>query len=186
MNNIRRLILSEAVLLTTLSLCLSNSHAASVDFGTLDLPSSIHFGDSTKGTPNVRQELPSLGKFSDSYTFNIVDMAGLDEQVSVLTKFKGFSNFKAWVEGVGDLVQTSLNVPQLYGSFLLSPGSYTLRVEGVVTEAPTSYAGTFDLYESNITNTPIPGAVWLFGTALTGLGFLNRKLIKKVKLSIPS
>jgi hypothetical protein len=53
----------------------------------------------------------------------------------------------------------------------LGPGSYVLQIRGDATGAfGGSYSGVL-----NLTAVPVPAAVWLFGSALGGLGLLRRR-----------
>jgi hypothetical protein len=54
---------------------------------------------------------------------------------------------------------------------VLGPGSYVLQIRGDATGAfGGSYSGVL-----NLTAIPVPAAVWLFGSALGGLGLLRRR-----------
>jgi hypothetical protein len=54
---------------------------------------------------------------------------------------------------------------------LLGPGSYVLQIRGDATGAfGGSYSGVL-----NLTAVPVPAAVWLFGSALGGLGLIRRR-----------
>lgn len=56
---------------------------------------------------------------------------------------------------------------------LLGPGSYVLQIRGDATGAfGGSYSGVL-----NLTAIPVPAAVWLFGSALGGLGLLKRRRV---------
>ena len=56
---------------------------------------------------------------------------------------------------------------------LLGPGSYVLQIRGDATGAfGGSYSGVL-----NLTAVPVPAAVWLFGSALGGLGLLKRRRV---------
>ncbi len=56
---------------------------------------------------------------------------------------------------------------------VLGPGSYVLQIRGDATGAfGGSYSGVL-----NLTAVPVPAAVWLFGSAVAGLGFLKRRSI---------
>jgi hypothetical protein len=54
---------------------------------------------------------------------------------------------------------------------LLGPGSYVLQIRGdAIGASGGSYSGVL-----NLTAVPVPAAVWLFGSALGGLGLLKRR-----------
>lgn len=54
---------------------------------------------------------------------------------------------------------------------VLAPGTYVLELRGIVSGTLSgSYGGAL-----NLTPIPVPGAVWLFGSALAGLGWLRRR-----------
>ena len=56
---------------------------------------------------------------------------------------------------------------------VLGPGSYVLQIRGDATGAAGgSYSGVL-----NLTAVPVPAAVWLFGSALGGLGLLRRRRV---------
>jgi hypothetical protein len=55
---------------------------------------------------------------------------------------------------------------------LLGPGTYELRGAG---GAVSHYAAILTSYEFTANVIPIPSAVWLFGSALAGLGWIRRR-----------
>jgi len=65
--------------------------------------------------------------------------------------------------------QTTGNLPDTP----LSPGNYFLEIAGTDGGTPTTYGGSFSF--APVSQTPIPGALWLFGTALAGLFWKTRK-----------
>ena len=67
----------------------------------------------------------------------------------------------------GNVTYTVLN------PIVLGPGSYVLQIRGDATGAAGgSYSGVL-----NLTAVPVPAAVWLFGSALGGLGLLKRRSV---------
>jgi hypothetical protein len=54
---------------------------------------------------------------------------------------------------------------------LLAPGTYVLELRGIVSGSLSgSYGGAL-----NLEPVPVPAAVWLFGSALAGLGWMRRR-----------
>lgn len=54
---------------------------------------------------------------------------------------------------------------------VLAPGTYVLEIRGLVSGSVSgSYGGAL-----NLAPVPVPGAVWLLGSALTALGWLRRR-----------
>lgn len=148
-------------LILVISMLAFNTNAATKSLGTFGSDASVHFGESY---------LP-VGSWSSDYTFSVKPQ-GAEGSAQVAWTSLTTANIQAEVLNTVTLEHVA-NTPQVLASFSVLPGDYTLRVYGTSTKPTDSYAGTLDL---KITQTPVPGAIWLFGSALAGLvGFTTRK-----------
>ena len=140
----------------------------------LDLvnPQTVHYG-----APNVN--------FNDTFTFTI---ASGDVAAAAAIKLDiSFGNLSVW--GISNFLATS-NSPALtfsatldnanatigYHSGLLTAGSYSFDVTGTTTGLNGgTYTAGFTNLSANASAVPVPGAIWLFGSALFGFASLNRR-----------
>jgi hypothetical protein len=123
------------------------------------------------------------GAFVDNYYFNyaptIISTASAVDLK--LTSVVGFTTLTlSWIgpTSVSQTFDVLLN-PNVAFNLDLSdgPGLYTLRINGTptATAAETAYAGALTTGE-NANETPIPGAVLLFGSVLAGgVGLMRRR-----------
>ena len=164
-----------------------------VDLGILPASTSISLGNSSLS--------PGSG-FTDQWNFQVASNAAVvDAQNSVA--FVGIDSFAVYSSGVeltgvalfeggtklsnATLSTSSTSVPPLgstvsYNSSLsyaslLAGHSYSLEIQGLVLGTqPGQYTGTLTTVASSTAPVPVPGAVWLFGSALAGLvGMARRK-----------
>ena len=163
-----------------------------VDLGALPGSTSVAIGNSNLA--------PGAG-FTDQWNFQVAsDAAVVDTQNSV--EFVGIGAFASFSSGVelasvalyeggtllsnANLSVSSTPIPPLgstdsYNSSLtyaslLAGHSYTLEIQGAVLGTqPGQYTGTLTTIASSNTPVPVPGAVWLFGSALAGLAEMARR-----------
>ena len=177
----RKLLLASVALL---ALSAPVSAAVVQDFGT-DPTSAIGAFNHSLGT--------STSAFDDQYTFvldhtmtlTIASVTNVFAQGSdFITGFNGSVVYEGLDNAIGgsdDVVMIGpvfatacLIVPNCQGfagSAILGPGSYFLNIAGIA-NGTSGYGGNLATFA--IPNTPLPGAVWLFGSALAGFwGFLS-------------
>ncbi len=120
--------------------------------------------------------------FSDTYTFMVPD--NVETTISLTNSFSGpnrdgfITAFNATLNGVSFDLTTNNSSQLLEAAFsdLAANTAYSLLVTGtdVLGRGTGSYGGSFQL-SINTANTPIPAAIWLFGSALLGLTGLKRR-----------
>lgn len=125
---------------------------------------------------------PSAGDTQDSVLFSIGSGFRLDSIFVTTSNVSGPADFSASFalsDPASSLIFTpSLPLNTTSGNQLtsvLNAGTYSLSVLG----QGASEAGTYALDYSiglNVSAVPIPGAVWLFGSALAGLLAIKRRL----------
>lgn len=124
---------------------------------------------------------PVNGDFKDTFNFSVVpNVGGSSSITNIGFDLKGglITSFSAVIDGTINLVLTQSTITggailsvlsQTFGA--LSQGAHTLVVTGTGINA--SYGGNLNI--SPVGAVPVPGAVWLFGSALVGLMGLSRK-----------
>lgn len=139
---------------------------------------------------------PGAGLFEDQILFQLIGGPQFITIASVTNTFAAPSDFitdftaAVWNTGgdgivnngddfavIGPVAAGPCNVPLcqgMSGTALLDPGSYYIEMTGDA-GATAGYAGNLSVAE-----TPIPGAVWLFGSGVVGLGALLRRRKKKL------
>src|SRR5689334_17133028 len=170
----------------------------------LPVPGSFTYGHTfnaptTTITGSVNANNPSGSGFYDDFVFQItgastnaitstIDFAGILQINNLQVRLYNAAGNSfpvlgapAGCPGVGCTLIDAWSTPVNYGpttgtvsvlpSTTLSAGTYVLEVRGnVVGAAGGSYSGVL-----NIAAVPVPGAVWLFGSALAGLVSVRRK-----------
>ena len=143
-------------------------------------PSAIGFSDTTDSTAATTHMLPvALNSFIDNWAFSVIGSSGNGTaQVTVNgISVANIGNLAAQILTVGPLGVLFQNPDNIllgssFGS--LAAGNYVLRVTGDILATQASYSGNLSIKAP--TATPIPAAVWLFGSALIGLmGVSGRK-----------
>jgi hypothetical protein len=117
--------------------------------------------------------------FEDSYTFKVP--ASSQSMVSITNSFVGdvgkIVNYSATVDGGVLTLDRNSDRNVLRGLFnnLAANVVHTLTVRGAdVGPGTSSYGGSIQIV-NNVANAPIPAAVWLFGSAILGLGGMRRR-----------
>ena len=179
-SRVQKLILSAALLLICSSL-FGNAHCATFDIGSYP-GSTSSISDGTVASNNIPAMLPSSGTFTDDYLFSVnptgggslyaniswngvsvSNITGLNAQI---VSFLPLSNVPLPITGYELLAGTATSIPT---------GGYDLRVSGTITGAVANYSGNLSI--SPITATPVPAAVWLFGSALVGIFGVSRRRV---------
>ncbi|MEQ1544619.1 hypothetical protein [Methyloglobulus sp.] len=127
--------------------------------------------------------------FSDTFTFMVSD--NIETTISLTNSFSGpgkdgfIKGFSAKLNGVSFDLTANKSSQLLEAAFkdLVANSSYSLLVTGTdVLGTSGSYGGSFQLSINNTANTPIPAAIWLFGSALLGLTGLKRHQAARLNL----
>jgi len=117
---------------------------------------------------NVLYDAPTT--INDTFTFQGgADPITATLQANIIVGAGGPQSLSlSWIEnGVNQIAQWDLTTSAQAVAFTFLAGvEYALTITGTVTGAG---------YGINVTTTPIPPAVLLFGSALAGLGFLGRR-----------
>ena len=179
-SRVQKLILSAAMLLICSSL-FGNAHCATFDIGSYP-GSTSSISDGTVASNNIPAMLPSSGAFTDDYLFSVNPTGGGSLYVNIswngvsvsnitglnaqIVSFLPLSNVPLPITGYELLAGTATSIPT---------GGYDLRVSGTITGAVANYSGNLSI--SPITATPVPAAVWLFGSALVGMFGVSRRRV---------
>ena len=133
--------------------------------------------DLTMGTTHFGNTLESKGAFSDDYTINVPfdiakGAAHISNAIIQGTNTGKIEGFKATLDGQAFVFEQDNSTQELHLDSLqsiLSIGLHHLIVSGTGLDIGDSVKSVS--YSGNIViaQTPIPAAVWLFGSALIGL-----------------
>lgn len=127
---------------------------------------------------------PVNGSFTDTYVFNVLQNDGGAVAVTnIQTQGQGWiTDMQVIIDGtiiatkdkIGGAAESILNVLSTTFSSL-TIGEHQLVISGNAVNA--SYGGNLTIIPANapVGAVPIPGAVWLFGSALVGLMGFSRK-----------
>jgi len=161
----------------------------------LNVPGTYFYGNSYGSLTNVIAGSPGAGyEFYDDFKFtvapasansitstidfaNILGISGLQVLLYNAALQSSLPVLTTPVGGAIDAWSTPISAGPLTGTAAVLPitnlaaGTYVLEVRGNVTGASGgSYSGTL-----NIAPVPIPGAIWMFGTAISGLLAARRR-----------
>ncbi|NOT84414.1 MAG: hypothetical protein HOP02_06430 [Methylococcaceae bacterium] len=158
--------------------------AGAATFTLGSFPGATGFSDADLNTGSVppRNQLPANGPFSDDWNFTVGPNSGGAANVTITgIGSLNLSDLNAVILGAGNFSLLFSNVNnQLLGLNFgaLDPGNYTLQVTGNTFGSTTdshSYSGNLSI-SNGVAAVPVPGAVWLFGSAIVGLiGISKRK-----------
>jgi hypothetical protein len=110
---------------------------------------------------------------ADTGEYSNLDVTGSFGNLEAYNPYSGPANLHATVPG---FEPQFLLILDFSGSLTNAGGTY--QVSGYEFEGTTVWGGqTFirDIVSGTVTAVPIPAAVWLFGSALAGLGWMRRK-----------
>ena len=178
-SRVQKLILLAAMLLIGSSL-FGDAHCATFDIGSYP-GSTSSISDGTVASNNFPAMLPSSGTFTDDYVFSVNPTGGGSLYANISLNGVSVSNITGLNAQIVSFLPLS-NVPLPTGFELLAgtvtsipAGVYDLRVSGTITGAVANYSGNLSI--SPITATPVPAAVWLFGSALVGIFGVSRRRV---------
>ncbi|MCX7088101.1 MAG: hypothetical protein NTV00_08635 [Methylococcales bacterium] len=144
---------------------------------------NTNLGTVVAGTPFGQTHTVADGVFSDGYDFSVIPNSNVAAAlITVKLSGAGYINFTSGLlDGAVPLSVVVDNVNPLFGSVTATFGALTsgvahrLVLGGNAVDGTASYNGNWQVV-APVTATPIPGAVWLFGSALVGLmGVSGRK-----------
>ena len=127
---------------------------------------------------------PYVGQFDAFGNWSMANQAGQASTVQYLTSVSGTSESnpglgKNW--GGNGNHDTAVGTGESLLGYFMAAGVYTIAASGEACNNTTTacvspnYSATFSL---SVHPVPLPAAVWLFGSALGGLGLMRRKVAK--------
>ena len=122
---------------------------------------------------------PINGGFTDTWNFTVSKpVTGAASVTNIGINNTNISGFKAVIDGTYQLLTTTANgvLNTASGVFNLATGGHYLTISGTGANG-ASYGGNLAV-STSVGAVPVPGAVWLFGSALAGLVGLTRKKAK--------
>ena len=157
------------------------SHTIGASAAPFILPGSI-YGSNTLGSEFYDDFVFTVtGAVADSVT-STIDLGSLLGIDNISARLYTYTTLPQ-IGPVGGLIVEAWGTPFVCGTgcsgetVVLAPvtvvaGTYVLEIRGIVTGTVSgSYGGAL-----NLTPIPVPGAVWLLGSALAGLGWIRRRI----------
>lgn len=131
-----------------------------------------------------------IGSISDFFSFSLSGPTNFATTASVTNSAGDIGSLAIAIlsgQGLGGAVLSGPSSAVLVGSSLvastaisLAAGTYSIRVTGTGAAGGSAFGGSLDVSPAAV---PIPGALFLFGSGLIGLGALTMRKKRPLKLA---